>query len=193
MLLTRRDIFAVYNTGAALMKWETRTEEKFHALLRLKFRPARQIRAILLGTDMDAALSVLESTGGARRRYLMIDESYEHLHFIPFDTNGDMLLRILSNPELWEDTRQLLSADMQPAPNSFIDCDGKDAEGNPVLLGFDFDLCRIKKFCAGLTLRSLQGVILCFDFQADAFKKYCPPAVSLKTIDTQKFKTLFSI
>lgn len=191
--MTQQDIFAVYNTGAALIRWKTRSDEKLRAMLQLIIQTSRPVRGLLLGDSMDTAVGVLESSSG-KHRHLTLDESYEDLHFIPYDANGNMLLRILSTPELREDVRQLLTADIQSALKyEFIDCDWQDAEGNPVLLGFDFGLCRNKKFCTVLTLRSFKGLILCFGFQADAFTQYCPTVVSLKTIDTQKFKIRFSI
>ena len=34
---------------------------------------------------MDTALQILNSEGGFKRRYLMLDEAYEHFHFVPND------------------------------------------------------------------------------------------------------------
>lgn len=195
VLITDKNLYVTYNTSNTLMAWDTRSEEKFRELVNFHFHRnvkgyvPNQIRCLMIGETMDTALQILNSDGGFKRRYLMLDEAYEHFHFVPNDANGDLMIRVLCDCEIMNATRSLLLSDLYPAPNvSFVSCDGVDALGNLVLLAFDCDLRRIKSFVAGLALRNQLGTIICFDFQSEAIAKYCGSGIKLQTIDTQKYK-----
>jgi hypothetical protein len=50
---------------------------------------------------------------------------------------------------------------------------------------------RIARFSAALQLRGRRGTLICFDFQADALRRYCCDNVRLQTIDFTKFERRF--
>ena len=195
VLLTENVLFATYHTGHTLMRWETGSEIKTRELFRQIFRrkvsgfDSENIRGLIIGDSMDMALELLESDGGAKRRYSMVDDSYGNLHFIPNNENGELILRILCNHEVWESTESMLASDFHPATVSI--CDAADEDGNPVLFAYVMDLKRIKNFTAWMSVHNQTGSIICFDFQRDVLTKFCGENIRLEALDAEKYRRRF--
>ena len=194
-LLTDKILFAVYNTGNELMRWETGSEIKTRVLFQQIFRrkisgfDSENIRGLIMGETMEMALALLTSDGGEKRRYSMVDDSYEYLHFVTGDGNGELILRILCNSNIRESTEAMLSEDFLPPSVSI--CDAQDENGNPVLFCYTLDLKRLKSFTAWITAHKEQGLIICFDFQCDVLRKFCGANISFETLDTTKYRRRF--
>lgn len=85
ILLSPQCVYALYNTGNSVLKWEYKTEVRLTAFLQhyLQGRPYHgrpAVRAIMTGKDMDTAYHLLTSTGGYRKSLFLLDTTYEHLY-----------------------------------------------------------------------------------------------------------------
>lgn len=190
-------VFAVYNTGSSLLKWEYKTEVRLNAFLQhylqgFPYSGHPPMRAIMLGDNMDTAFQLLTSTGGYKRSLFMLDTTYEHFHFIPNNIYGETLLQLLTNPHMISQLNHLLLSDQSICSNNIpIEHDAVDLNGNPTLLAYDFDMQRINRFNTGLNIYGLHGTLICFDFQVPCLKKYMTDNVQFSSIDFLKFKEGF--
>lgn len=197
ILLGPACVYALYNTGSSLMRWEYKTEVRLNAMLQhhLQGHPYAgrpQVRAILTGTDMETAFYLMTSTGGYKKSLFMLDTSFEHFHYLPNTPEGELLLQLLAAPNQMLQLNRLLLSDMLPAKEELpIEHDALSANGHPVLLAYDFDMQRITRFNAGLHAYRTPGIIICFDFQLPCLKKYITADIQISCIDLLKFQRRF--
>ena len=205
ILLAPARIYAVYYTGNSLMKWEYRTELKVKTLLQYHmgrgvlskdniypwYHPDTPIKAVIIGETMDVALKLMNSQGGYKKSYFCLDASFACFHFIPATSAGETMLRILCSPELKNSLAKLLLSDLM-LPDAKLGME-HDAigDGVPILLCFDFDMLRITRFFTSLSLHGISGRIICFDFQKEVLEEYFGTAVTIETIDLEKFEGRF--
>lgn len=202
VLLAPRRLYAVYYTGGSLMKWEYRTELKVKTLLQFHtgrgvlsknniypwYHPDTPIRALIIGENMEMAIKLMRSTGGYKKSFFCLDASFDGYHFIPAAKEGEVMLRILCNPELKKELESLLVSDLLPVDRTLGLEHDAVSEGLPVLLCHDFEMLRITRFCTSLSLHGLKGKIICFDFQKAVLEEFLGGAVMIETIDLEKFK-----
>lgn len=72
ILMAPHCVYAVYNTGNTLLKWEYKTEVRLNAFLQhylqgLPYHGPPTVYAIMTGSDMDMAFRLLTSTGGYKK------------------------------------------------------------------------------------------------------------------------------
>ena len=72
-----------------------------------------------------------------------------------------------------------------------IENDARTDAGTPILFCYLPDLPRLFRFLSALELLQMKGVILCFDFQANALQPLCGDRVELQTIDFAEFERRF--
>ena len=168
ILMAPHCVYAVYNTGNTLLKWEYKTEVRLNAFLQhylqgLPYHGPPTVYAIMTGSDMDMAFRLLTSTGGYKKTLFMLDTSYEHFYFLPNNSYGEYLLRLLVQPQRMMQLNQLLLSDCFPQREDLpIEHDGIDSQENPILLAYDFDMQRINRFNTGLNVYGLSGnLIIC--------------------------------
>ena len=205
ILLAPECIYAVFCTGGALMKWEYRTELKVKALLSYhasrgilsgsgggpRYHPDTPVKALLIGEGMDTALKMMESTGGFQKSYFYLDSSFDYFHYIPDDDAGMTMIRLLCSPAMMKALKNLLLSDLQaPCPDYGLEHDAV-SEGLPLLLAFDFDMLRLSRFRTALSFHGLTGSLICFDFQKPVLQQYFGEAVTIDTIDLEKFEGRF--
>ena len=205
MLLTKECIFAVFFTGNTLMKWEYQTEIRLKAFLKhhigngilsgsnriLGLRPDTPIKAMVIGSDMDTAVKLMQSNGGYQRSYFHLDSSFDYFHYLPASPAGETLLRLLSDSGLQHKLRSILLSDLEPYnPDLGIE---HDAVWNnlPLQLAFDFDMLRLSRFHTALSFHGICGRLICFDFQKSALQQYFGNMVTIETIDLNKFERRF--
>ena len=140
---------------------------------------------------MDTSLKLLTSTGGFQKSYFYLDTSFDYFHYLPAAPAGETLLRLLAAPKLVGALRQLLLSDLQPPCTDYGLEHDAISDGVPVLLAFDFDMLRLSRFCTALSFHGLSGHIICFDFQKKVLQQYFGDAVTIDTIDLQKFEGRF--
>lgn len=204
VLFTRHNIYICYNTGAAPLKWEPRAEQRTFALVNALGRelfPGQyresNVRAIMLGDHMDVAYSLLtESQRGkwGRRAVFYLDGVYDHFYYAPADTNGDFLLEVLCDEDLYgRIARQICQGFEPPDDELNLINDGFDEDGNPVLFAFEFDMKRILGFIEGVQLFGCEKaiIIICFDFQASTLFRICDQRFDIRSIGVEQSQRMF--
>ena len=194
VLLAPHCVYAVYNTGSSILKWEHKTEIKLNAFLQhslqgFPYIGHPRIRAMMFGDTMETALRLLTSTGGYKRSLFMLDDSFEHFHFLPSNDQGETLLKLLVKPELMAALDRLLLSDQENLKGDIpFEHDAVASNETPTLLAYDFDMQRICRFNKGLDVYGMSGNLICFDFQKAVLKQYFRETVSIETIDLKKFE-----
>lgn len=198
-------IYALFHTGTAPIKWEYQTELRVKTFLSHHissgilsrgsiepcYHPDTPIRLLFIGSGMDTALKLMESTGGFQKSYFCLDSSFDYFHYVPDDAAGETTLRLLCSPALQKALRSLLLSDLQPpCPDYGLEHDAV-SEGMPVLLAFDFDMLRLSRFRTALSFHGLAGNLVCFDFQKPVLQQYFGDAAAIETIDLYKFERRF--
>lgn len=197
ILMAPQCVYVLYNTGSGVLKWEYKTEVRLNAFLQhylqgYPYHGHPNIRAIMSGTDMEMAYRLLTSTGGYKKSLFMLDTSFEHFHYIPNDAQGEVLLKLLTNPKLMAALNTLLLSDLGTRRDDLpIEHDAIDTSGNPTLLAYDFDMQRINRFNTGLNVYGRSRTLICFDFQIPVLKKYLTADIQFSSIDLAKFKRGF--
>ena len=135
--------------------------------------PGGQTRALMLGVDMTMALTLLNSTGGYKRQFFRLDGSFERLYFAPNTPEGEMQVKMMCSSEIREALRQLLLSDLQPSQQGLrVEHDALRDNGTPVLLAYEFDLERLRRFRDSLQMFGGRSLVICFDFQQAVLEKY---------------------
>lgn len=200
VLLTSDNIFVVYNTGSAKSRWEYKSEMRTKALLKTvlcRERLPQQYRTdalhgLLLGSDMDMAYQLLAGPEKGKRNYFILDGNYDRFHYIPNSHAGEIILNLLCDSPQMAELNGILSENLLPCQRgSVLENDGINQKGQPVLFAYAMDLPRILRFHHALELQDKTGVMICFDFQAEALRRFCGPRVSLETISLQKYEGRF--
>lgn len=197
ILLAPHCVYAIYNTRNCLMKWEYKTEVRLNAFLQhylqgYPYSGHPNVRAIMTGSDMDMALRLFQSTGGYKKSLFMLDTSFEHFHYIPNSKEGEVILQLLSDPQLAKKLNRLLLSDLNDRqPDIPIEHDAVDEHGTPTILAYDFDMHRINRFNMGLNVYGLSGNLICFDFQLPSLQRYLSADVQFSSIDLNKFRKGF--
>jgi len=198
VLLTERDTFAVYNTGSSEMKWEHNAERRLKVLLKIdlcQYRLPHQYMdaeqsAIVFGGDMKQMPTLIGVGGDQRHRYFVIEEHYRHFYYLTGDHCGEVVLRLLCEPEKKAVLDEILMQELsEPRQYWLVENDAID-EDEPVLFGYTCDMPRIKRFISGLNAHGLKGTLYCFDFQEDAMRQICGQNVDIQCIDFERFKEL---
>lgn len=196
VLLTNDSIFAVYNTGASEMKWEHRAEIRLKSFLEIElclhrlpgqFAGVKQ-NAIMFGADMDCLLPLMGEGSINHQNYFLSGESFPHFHYLTSDHYGDLILRLLCEPDEQAILNSILSQDLSPPqPGLVVENDAMDGD-EPVLFAYTCDMPRIKRFDNALGLHEKMGTLYCFDFQEEALRKLCGSNVSIQTIDFNAYE-----
>ena len=200
VLLTEDNIFVVYNTGSAKCRWEYKSEMRTKALLKTvlcrerlphQYRPDA-LHGLLLGNGMDMACQLLTGSETGKRNYFILDGNYDRFHYIPNNHAGEVILKLLCSSPQMAELDGILSENLFPCQRgSVLENDGMNHEGQPVLFAYTMDLPRILRFHQALELQDITGVMLCFDFQAEALWKFCGERVTFETISLKKYEGRF--
>jgi len=180
--------YAVYNTRGAVMKWAGRGEFKIADHLGELVRRNAGLREVnsmlLLASDpMIALRTILESD---KRNELRLDTIYSYVHYIPLDSEGVRLLRILVLPN-WKE--KILSAlfrpDLRPSGHGSMEYDAI-AGGVCVLSHLDSDLARLIRFREGFRDKTDKAFeVMCFPWQRAYLQEYLGDLVTLRTIEME--------
>lgn len=184
--------YLVYNTGASVIKWESMSEFRASELVGRLL--GSEIRQMIIGDTMGTAWDLLTSNGGPDHQYFELDDFIPSIVFVPNDAYGDFLLRMncLSDSMKRLKYSVLQKMNLQPCPNS-LDCDGYADAKTAVLFACDTDLKRIRNLKDGAKPKSLNLIVICFDFQAELLSRYYGDLATIRTIDSRKTAELFKI
>ena len=195
VLLTDGNVFTVYNTGPALMKWEYQAEMRLKALLQIELCQNRLPRqfggagqcAILFGSDMEQLPALLDADTRTQHHFIQ-DGSYVRFYFLTNDHHGDVLLELLCSPDEKAALDSTLAQGLDPPrPGWPVVNDAMDGD-SPVLFGYTCDMPRIKNFDYALHIQHRTGLLYCFDFQESALRELCGPNVEIQCIDFEAYE-----
>lgn len=178
--------YAVYNTRAAVMKWngmgEFKTAHHLLELCRMNAGLDRVDRALLLGESMDVALQTLQESDKSRRMELRFDRIYPHIHFIPMTGEGIRLLKLLTLPD-WNET--LLAALFPPELRlngpGVMEYDAQ-REGICIFSHLDGDIARLVRLRQALEHTEATFEVLCFPWQTAFLHGYLGGRAALREI-----------
>ena len=184
-LFTSSRVFAVYNSMEFLPVFEPQVEQRAKAMLeqiyrkKVSFNP--KTSGLLLSDSVDTLRTLLERSQTHKRDHFLLHDGYEHFYFLTNDFYGETLLRLLCRPEIIRQTDAALLQEFQPPlPNSRLECDAVDDSGSPVLFCYLPDIPRLYRFVSALNLLNSTGILVCFDFQADALRPLCGDNIELQ-------------
>ena len=127
-----------------------------------------------------------------KKYYFLLDGNYENFYFVTNDEKGELLLRFLCDPDLCNQLEELLASDLCPADYHYlVENDAMTEDGIPVLFAYTCNLYRIKKFNDKLVQHEKQGIIYCFEYQAEVLRKCCSDLVEFETLSYEKVKKRF--
>ena len=195
-LFTSSRVFAVYNSMGFLPVFEPQVEQRAKVMLeqicRTKISFNLKASGLLLSDSMDILRILLEHSRTRKLDHFLLNDGYEHFYFLTNDSYGEALLQLLCHPEIIAQVNAALLQEFQsPPPNSRLECDAVDDSGSPVLFCYLPDIPRLYRVVSALDLLNITGILVCFDFQADALRPLCGDNIELQIIDFQKFKMRF--
>ena len=178
------------------MKWEYKAEMRVKALLEMEICQTRlpaqfsltQQSAIVFAADMEQMPPLMGVGEDMRHNYFVLDGNFEHFYYLTSDHCGEVVLQLLCYPGEQAVLDGILSKGFgPPRPGWVVENDAMDGE-TPVLFAYTCDMPRIKHFDSGLKIHGLAGTLYCFDFQEDAMRRICSPAVSIQCIDFEAYE-----
>ncbi len=148
-----------------------------------------QVYGLLVAPDMELFYEILSSTDAGSRCFFLLDGSSPRFYYLTNDHRGDVLLWYLCSPKIRADMEASLRKRFRPQSRRLpLDHDAVTRDGRPVQFGFLPDLIRISQFSTELDKHQLQGVLLCFDFQVDAFRRSLGSRIRLHPISYEQFE-----
>ena len=195
-LFTSNRVFVVYNSMEFLPVFDPQVEMRAKVMLeqvcRTKISFNLKASGLLLSDNMDILHTLLERSQTHRRDHFLLNDGYEHFYFLTNNSYGETLLQLLCRPEITMQVNAALLQEFQPSlPNSRFECDAVNDSDAPVLFCYLPDIPRLYRFVSGLNLLNNTGILVCFDFQADALRPLCGDNIELQIIDFQNFKARF--
>ena len=140
------------------------------------------------------ALTLLNSNGGYSRQFFRLDGTFERLYFAPNTPEGEIQVKILCSGEVREALQDLLLSDLHPPqPGLRVEHDALRDDGAPVLLAYEFDLERLRRFRDSLQLFGGTGLVICFDFQQHVLEEYLAGLTEFQTVSLEKVRQRFGI
>ena len=185
-LFSTKSCYAVYNTRASAMKWNGLGEFKaLHSLNELARMNAGvgMDSAILFGASEEMALATLAASAHPNRPEFRFDRIYPHIYFVPLDSFGVRMLKLLLTPD-WN--RKLLNAlfDPEDRVKNGMGLTERDAVVGrvSVLSHFDGDIARLMRFREAAELYGGKYEVLCFPEQAGFVAEYMGALAAVRTI-----------
>lgn len=178
--------YAVYNSRDYRMEWNGRGEGKvlvhLQNVARMNAGQDEMDSAIMLATDYDIAQLTLAFLGKVNRVENRFDKIYTHLHFIPMDSYGVRLAKILMLPDWKQILLELLFDDDELAGMGATF--GYDAirDGAYVLSFLDSDIFRLHAFWDTVRVQKYKATVICFPEQVPFLRSYLRNKVSLQTV-----------
>lgn len=200
VLLSSSGIYLTYNGGSQIHKWEYRAEYRAKVLLQIILCQQRMIsqyagcsaQGLLLGDDLEPFYEILSSADSGTRCFFLLDGNYEHFYYFTNDHPGEVMVRLLCDPDATAALNEILSQGLSGKdPSQPFEHDALDEQGNPVLFGYFLDIPRIQRFLTALNLQDRNGTLICFDFQQDVLRRLCNQSIQLQAISFEKFERRF--
>ena len=186
-LFVADQLFAIYNTRNAPMKWSGRGEFKTkHSLLdigRWNAGVCEINSALLFSNGARTALDTLLEVDKNARKDERFDGIYRHIHFIPLNQVGIRQLRLFTIPRWQDRILQLLFEDHERTYNNGQFEYDAMVDSTHVFVHFDGDLARLIRYRDGSQYFKVPHEVLCFPHQVEYVRSYLSNEVKIKTID----------
>lgn len=168
------------------MNWNGRGEAK----VRLHLTEIARMNAavddvqsgILLGAEYEIAEITLRTLWKSKRAETEFNVIYDHLHFVPMNSFGVRLLKMLTSPD-WEETLLDLLFDLgdRSYGKGVFEYDAR--ENGIYLFSFlDSDITRLNHFIDGTKGIERETAVICFPEQTAFVRNVAGPKVGIKTV-----------
>lgn len=200
VLLSPDGIYLTYCGGPGNAEWDYRAEQRTAALMQIvlcrKRLPPDRTRAgvsgLLIGRGMEPFVQILSTADSGARCFFLLDGCHEHFYYLTADRRGEVLLRLLCDPDRTAALDRTLSQGLKRKdPGGVIENDALDQNGNPVLFAYFLDIPRVNFFLSGLELYGRHGTLVCFDFQRAALQELAGGNAAIQSISFEKFERRF--
>lgn len=172
-ILVGDEAFVVYNIMDSLMKWTPKIERNLRSRMEMRFRRFGEVRlygAVMMGRDMDILKRILGSDGGVKGNLYQVDETYEHIYFVPLVKEAAVQVRLLCSMEGRERLRVFLCGALaQVRENPFGLEAGTDENGRNVYFCYLLELGQLRRIRSQGAARG--GRVFCFTHQAEAVRE----------------------
>ena len=172
-ILVGDEAFVVYNTIDSLMKWTPKIERNLRSRLEMRFRRFGETRlhgAVMMGRDMDILKRLLGSDGGLKGNLYQVDETYEHIYFVPLVKEAAVQVRLLCSMEGKERLSVFLCGALAQVRESPFGLEaGTDENGRNVYFCYLLELGQLRRIRSQGAARG--GRVFCFTYQAEAVRE----------------------
>lgn len=187
-ILVGDQAFMVYNTMDSLMKWTPKIERNLKSRMEMRFRRfgnAAIYGAVMMGPHMDMLKRILDSDGGLKGNLYQIDETYEHIYYVPFVKEAAVQVRLLCSTQGRERLRTFLCGVLsQIRENPFGQEAGIDQNGRKVYFCYLLDLWQLKRIRGQSA--SQGGRVFCFTYQAQTMHEVLGERFEVEAIRPEK-------
>lgn len=192
-------LYYTYNYREEILKWMGDGEQKIKFYLQSVFYGLRDLNyrldeaAVLFGANYDLALDILQEM--AEKKFLEhgIFKTYSDVMFVPMDSFGIRLLRLITTPN-WRE--QILDALFYEKERSY----GKgifayDAIRNEkyYLSFLDSNILRLFRFHKAALEREGTFVVACYEEQKPFLRAYFADTVKFATVNMEKLENVLNI
>lgn len=187
-LFTEDNVYAVYNTRDAVMRWsglgEFKTYHHVTDIARMNAGITEFDSAILFGSDASVALQTLLESDKSQRKEMRFDSIYRHVHFVPLARQGKPLLRLFSRLGWREELQQMVfPEEMRIKGHTFMELDAM-YNGTYIMNHLDCDIARLIRFHdAAKGTPDTRFEVIAYPWQVEFLKRYLLPDISIKVID----------
>lgn len=179
-------LYAVYNTRDSAMRWsglgEFKTYYHLQELARMNSSITDFNSALLIGRDPSVALNTMLESDKSRRKEMRFDRIYPHIHYIPLNTDGIRLLRILVRPNWQEDLLAALFPPELRIRQSFMELDAIDGALH-ILSHLDSDIARLYRFREAAATMNRRFEIVCYPWQVPFLRKYFNNNIAMRVLE----------
>ena len=186
MLFSPGGCYAVYNSRDTRMEWNGRGEGKvklhLSSLARMNAGIDEVEAAMMLATDYGVAKQTLAFLGKVNRTEMRFDRIYAHLHFIPMDSFGVRLIKLLSIPDWNETLLELLFDEDELAGSGATFCYDAVREGAYVISFLDSDIFKLNAFWETVRYHKYKASVICFPEQVPFLRSLLRDKVSIQTV-----------
>lgn len=180
--------YIVYNSMGSLMKWTPKTERNLQSRISLRLQKSGNGNlggAILFGNDMALIKRLISSDGGIKGNLFRLDDTYENLYYVPFDSEAYLQLYLLCDLDSQKRFSNFLGTTLKSIQKDVFGLEaGRDKNGVPVYFCYLLELWQLRRIWS-LRMRE-GGRIFCFVYQAKVLKELFPEPFTIEAIRPEK-------
>ena len=140
------------------------------------------VSALMLATNYDVAKQTLAFLGKVNRVEMRFDSIYTYLHFIPMNSFGVRLMKLLTLPDWKETLLSLLFDDEELAGMGATFCYDALRDDTYILSFLDSDIFRLNAFWDAVRYQKVKASIICFPEQVPFLRSLLRDRVALQTV-----------